>query len=86
MSTKPKSSMGVLVGEEVDVIFTFPVAWIGWECDSKSWIVNGRKTGKNYLILTDHGGMYVGKKDELEARIKQYIGWIYNTHKALKYL
>lgn len=71
--------------EVVEIVFSFPVAHIGWELDNEYYICK-TITGENILITTSHGGAYKGEKGELEEKIAEYSEWIEKTRKAISLL
>ena len=66
-------------------LMIFPVAHLGWECDSKGYVVKDAK-GEVYLILTSHGGFYLADKEELIEKLSEYQEWIDKTKAALNLL
>lgn len=68
--------------DEDKVIFTFPVLWQGWECDSIGWIME-RPDSTRYIRLTNHGGEYEAKPEKLCDKIAEYQTAISATREAL---
>ena len=64
-------------------IFSFPVLWAGWDCDSTAWVMQ-RPSGSKYLRMTNHGGHYEAPISQLEKKIKEYSLVIAQTEKAIK--
>lgn len=74
------------MSEETDkVLLKFSVLWEGWECDSTAWVME-RQDGTRYLKMTNHGGEYEAKTDELHARMAEYERVLTETRKALEML
>lgn len=67
------------------VVLEFPVLWEGWECDSTAWVME-RLDGTRYLCMTNHGGKYEAKIDELHDRIAEYETVLAKTREALALL
>lgn len=65
------------------VIFEFTVLWEAWECDSKAWIKE-RHDGTRYLVMTNHGGEYIGNPEELKERLEFYRNVEESTKKAIE--
>lgn len=74
------------MGNKTDkVLLEFPVLWEGWECDSKAWIME-RPDGTRYLKMTNHGGAYEAKAEELHERIAEYENVLKRSRDALALL
>jgi hypothetical protein len=67
------------------VLFEFRRAFPGWECDSKGWIVMD-KNGKKVVVLTNHGGPYIGNDLEIKDDIARYEELINGAEEALNTL
>ena len=67
------------------VVFEFPVLWHEWECDSKAWVME-RQDGTRYLRMTNHGGAYEAKIEELNQRIAEYEKTLAQTREAISML
>lgn len=70
--------------ECAEVRLEFEIAHVGWECDSKGWVVE--LAGKRHLILTNHGSPYIAQARELRDRLKVYAGLVSVTVDALQLL
>jgi hypothetical protein len=62
-------------------LYEFPVLWAGWEMDNKGWIAE--KDGQRVIIMTSHGGEYVGTEAELAERMEQYRLALEATQRAV---
>ena len=65
-----------------EIVHTFPVLHIGWEMDNEGLIV--KRNNKTYLVLSNHGGYYLAKNNELEDKVKEYREAINLSSQALK--
>jgi len=68
-----------------EILYTFGVSYIGWESDTTGWIVK-KEDGTKYVVLTSHGGYYIGSILELKDRIQEYQQLLDGTQKALDML
>ena len=66
-------------------LMAFTVLWDGWECDSKAWVME-RPDGTRYLRMTNHGGAYEAKPEELRDKLCEYEKVMADTRKALELL
>lgn len=73
------------IDETDKIIFTFPVLYEGWECDSEAWVME-KSDGTRYLKMTSHGGEYIGDLSELEERCAEYTRVLNETQKAMNML
>lgn len=67
------------------VIAKFDIAWVGWECDNRGFIIE-TTSGKRHLVLTNNGRAYIASKEEGFELIKKYLKLIYTTQDALNLL
>lgn len=65
------------------IIFQFPVLWHEWECDGVAWVME-KPDGTRYLKMTNHGGVYVAKSEQLQERLAYYSTVVADTQKALE--
>lgn len=66
------------------LIRQIPTAYIGWDCDTRAWVIE-LEDGTRQLFSTNHGG-YQRIKNPLgflRDREKHYAGWIEQTRKAV---
>jgi len=63
------------------VLSTFPVLWVGWECDSVGYVV--LHEDKKRLVLTSCGSPYFASVERLQGRIDYYKSVIIETESAL---
>ena len=50
----------------------FPVAHVGWECDSNGYIVEDYDTKERFVVLTNHGAPYIAEAQELHSKLIEY--------------
>jgi hypothetical protein len=68
------------------IVFSFPVLWRGWECDSDAWIVE-RPDGSRYLRMTNHGSRCDNcDPSQLRERLAEYARVAALTKQALAML
>ena len=67
---------------QVKVVYTFDVAYVGWECDSTGWVALDDR-GDSHIILTNHGSPYVANIKKMKDLISSYINLIDKTNRAI---
>lgn len=75
--------MAVFDPSSMEKILEFSILYCGWECDHKGWIVENHD-GTRFILLTSHGGEYVGETSELAEKIEEYKKAIDATEQALQ--
>lgn len=81
-SPEEVKTMIAKTGKLLRVLSRFQMAYVGWECDSKGFVVEDENK-ERYIILTNHGSPYFAKREELVNQINLYQSWIANTTDAL---
>ena len=66
------------------LIRQIPTAYLGWECDTRAWVIE-LEDGTRQLFSTNHGGYQRVKNPRgfLQDREKHYTNWIVETNKAI---
>lgn len=67
------------------ILYEFEIMWVGWEIDSKGWIVQCDDNTKR-IVMTNHCTPYFATENDLISKIKDYQGAIDNTKKAIEIL
>jgi len=67
------------------ILSSFKIAHLGWDTDIQAWIAKS-SDDNNVVILTNHGSFYIGSKNELQEKIKEYKKWIEETQRAIELL
>lgn len=84
MSNKHKGAVLKFKEKEYPVLQQFDIMHLGWETDTKGWIIDDH--GNNKIIMTDHGHLYEASRKELEEKIKEYQSILNDSLTALSFI
>jgi hypothetical protein len=69
----------------LSVKYCFDVAHVGWECDSRGFIVEDNAKNR-FIILTSHGSPYFATEKELDNLVATYVKLASSTVDAMNVL